>query len=564
MILILLAYSNQTNYQDPNTPQVYGSTYDVDRYEFDEVNETVTHTTGGYDDFQNHNPPENYSVEGEFFSKCDGTTYLSYVHDGAGGFTLVPTADSLSCGFVPAVPPSCNLSVYYELTATATGANLAAQYEDSHGAVRYRLDGGLPQASPKFYGLGPGRHVLTVNDTGVANCARSVAFDVAVPAPPAAPVGPTSAVDFVLQPLWYPVAAPAGADVLLELYAESQHREEDFALVFRARRRASASGRVDFRLDTLLAPLLTAVVPPTSTLATVLCRTPLVNYFVRTATVLAEGVPAAFVTSALRTALRGGLPVEHRHVDYFAYRLEAFGQPPFLSWQPAGKRLTAQQPEWLFWLCPSAAPAVLTVRRSYYRTGFAEAPPEVEDEAVDLSAGRGPLAQLLAIPVRPRADTDSMSVALYSPLGEPLSGVSTYQLVPETARSRYLHFTNSLGGFDTLRTEGRLEGVLEASADRFELPAVPGSSSPAAERQAFDVTGSRKLKLATGWLKAAQLRWLQELVLAREIWEWKGGRLWPLDPTKRVLVPESDEAPLRGMLLEFDYAFAPTAYADLP
>ena len=563
-MIILVEYSNPQDYQDPDTPQVYGTTYRVDTYDFDEVSETVAHRVTGYDDFQHHNPPAGYSAVGEFFDKCNGTTRLSYVHDGAGGFTVVPEVDSLSCGFVPPQPLTCDLTLTYQLTPTAVGANVTATAAAGHGAVRYQLDGGTPQASPTFHDLAPGRHVLTATDTGLATCVRSVAFTVATPLPPAAPAGRPQGVDFVLQPLWYAAGAPAGAEVVLELWAESRHQADDFALVLRLRKRADAAGRVSFRLDTLLAPLLRAVVPPRSAAATVICRTATLNYFVRTATVLAPGRPAAFVTSALRTALRGSLPADRRDIDYFAYRLEVTGQPPFLSWQPAGKRLTPEQPEWLFWLCPDQDPTVLTVRRRYVRTGFASSPPLLEEETVNLASARGPFGRLLAIPVRPRAGTDSVSVALFNPAGLAVSPLVSYTMVAATPRSRYLHFSNSLGGFDTLRTEGRLDATLEATAERYELPVMPGGAVPAPERQTFEVAATRKLKLATGWLTAAQLAWLQELVLAREIWEQQNGRLLPIDPAKRKLDYQSDETPLRGMLLEFDYAFEPTAYSTLP
>lgn len=563
MILLLETYSDPVPYTDRTDPRAYGTGYTVETYRFDEVNRNMAYATGYYDDFQDHNPPQGFSFTGEFFDRCVGTTRHAYVHDGNGGFTVEQVADSVSCGFVPPAPPACDLTLAYVLTPTAAGASVTASSQLAHGAVRYSLDGSPAQSSPAFHNLTPGRHVLTATDTGVSNCARSVAFTVATPLPPAAPAGPPRGVDFVEQPLWYPVAATPGAEVLLELYAESRHGLEDFGLVLRLRRRADASGRINFRLDPLLAPLLRAVVPPASTVATVECVTPLLNYFVRTATLLPGGRPAAFVTSSLRTALRGALPAERRDIDYFRYRLEAYGQPPFLTWQPANKRITAEQPEWLFWLCPDVEPVALTVRRTYTRQAFPLSP-QVEDETVNLGSGRGPLARLLAIPVRPRAGVDAVSVALHNPLGEALSPSVSYTVVPATARSRYLLFSNSLGGFDTLRTEGRLESVLEATADRYELPALPGGPAPAAERQVFDVAAVRKLKLATGWLTGAQLAWLQELVLAREIWEWRNGRLLPLDLTKRQVAHQSDDTPLRGLLLEFDYAYAPTAYANLP
>ncbi len=562
MILLFQTYDTGTRYgPDVNDRFNYGTIYAGQLYHFDEATRTVRHTQEDVDDYQDHSPPAEFSFPGEVFTRCAGTTFESYVHDGAGGFAVVPTADSLSCGFVPATPPSCDLALTFVLTPTESGAHLLATSADAHGAVQYRLDGGRAQSSPTFYNVPPGRHVLTATDTGVASCVRSVAVEVATPAPPPAPAGPVAGVDFVEQPLWYRLAAAGSAEVLLELYAESAHGAEDFALVFRCQKRADASGRLHFRLDTLLSPLLRPLVPPASQLATVRARTPLLNYFVRTATVPAPGTPAAYVTSPLRTALRGSLPAEHRDVDYFAYRLEAYGQPPFLSWQPAGKRITAEQPEWLFWLCPSTEPTAMIVRRTYAYPGL---PSLVEDEALDLSAGRGPMGQLLAIPVRPRAGTASVSVALYDADDIAWSPLVSFTMAPATDKSRYLLFSNSLGGFDVLHTTGRLEALLDGAADRAELPALPQSSGVAADVLTYAVRATRQLRLATGWLTAAQLRWLQELVFARELWEWKRGRLLPLDVAKRKLTYESDDAPLRGLLLEFDYAFTPSAYADLP
>ena len=133
--------------------------------------------------------------------------------------------------------------------------------------------------------------------------------------------------------------------------------------------------------------------------------------------------------------------------------------------------------------------------------------------------------------------------------------------MPETERTRYLLFTNSLGGVDTLRCEGRLEGTLEATTEKVDLPAVAGTGAPAADRRVADLTASRKLKLTTGWLTAAELAWVQELVLSRELWLLVAGQLRPLDWPKRSLAVYSDEPGLRKLQLEFDYAYAPTAYA---
>jgi len=516
-------------------------------------------------------PPNVHRQPGDVLhAECDADLNATvWVYSGGSAVTSHQEAQSaLYCGWTPPVQPgpTCQLGVATVVQGgTPAGLTLTASVAGPvAGALRYALDGGPEQLSATFANVAPGAHSVQIRDTGAVNCTRTVAVVVSgeplLVIPPGAPVG----VDFVGQPLWYqPTGVPAGAEVELELWAESAHGQEDFAPVLKLRKWADAQGAVAFQLDGLLWPRLAAWQPPARAVAAQLCRRNLVNYFVRTS-VYASGQLPVYTTGPLRTALRGALPAERRDVNYFAYRLDAFAQPPFLSWQPAGKRLTPEQPEWLFWLCPAGSPDQLTIRRRYVRTGFANGAPLVEDEPVQLAGGRGPANRLLAIPVLPKPGTDAVSVALYDADENFVSSVATYPMVAATPRTRYLQFTNSLGGCDTLRTEGRLEAVLEGVATSSDVVPTPGGPVPAADGQVFDLTASRKLKLATGWLRAAELQWLQELVLSRELWEWQAGRVLPLEAAKRQLSYHHDDNPLRGLLLEFDYAFAPTAYANLP
>jgi hypothetical protein len=156
-----------------------------------------------------------------------------------------------------------------------------------------------------------------------------------------------------------------------------------------------------------------------------------------------------------------------------------------------------------------------------------------------------------------------MSVRVETQAGVVVSQEARYRFVPVSPRTRYLLFTNSLGGVDTLRCtdKARLEVTLEATTSAVERPLRLGERSPATDQQVSDLTASRKLKLATGWQLPAELAWLQELVLARELWQHVDAQLRPLDWPKRSLATYSDEPGLRGLLLEFDYAYAPTAYA---
>jgi hypothetical protein len=518
-------------------------------------------------------PDANLAVGDLIWFECDQNhTATKYFYGGGRSVSVETEANSAAyCGYTP--PPTCQLgalTVKQELVGKRT--TLTARFSGlSNGVAYYSLDGGAEQYGPVFLGVLPGPHKLTVRDDGLAGCTASLDLIVAEPAgpvvvvAPTVPTGPSQGIDFVQQPLWFTVAtAPAGARVELELYAESSHGAEDFGLVLTLRQLASAGSPVSFRLDTLLWPLLTAFVP--RTLASQRCTSNLVNYFVRTAIYDATGA-ATRTQGPLRTALRGGLPAEWQEVDYFALR-ETFALPPCLSWQPTGpgtyaaeaaKRVTATQPEWLFWLCHVDVPALRVARAYDLGPGTT---PFVEYEDVPPAPARGWLRQLVAMPLRrPGRGFKRVMVQLETGDGLPLSQPAWYEYVEETPRTRYLLFTNSLGTTDTLRCEGRLEVTLEAGTQQAERPARPGVPAPAADRQVSDLSASRKLQLATGWLTPDELAWVQDLVLSREVWQVAGAQLRPLDWSKRTLATYSDEPGLRGLTLECDYAYAPTAYA---
>lgn len=515
------------------------------------------------------------------YSECAADfTLTTWLYDGHGGTTTTVEPSSPTCGYTP--PPSCELGIVtVTQTATAAGVTLLVLLGGtSNGPALYSLDGGAEQPEPRFKGVAIGQHQVRVRDSGIADCLRLVDVEVtgapAGPALPDAPTGPSQGVDFVAQPLWYQlVGQPVAALVELELWAESRHGVGDFSLVLTMRKRVDTQGAVSFRLDALLYSFLSPFVPPAAPTATLLCDTNLVNYYVRTTTTPIDIVqPPVFGVSRLRTALRGGLPAEWQDIDYFALRLGgAFPAPTFLSWQPAGpggyaasqaKRVTYEQPEWLFWLCPlSQTNAQLRVRRAYTMTPTGAA--AVDYELLSAPAAAGWAQRVLAIPLLPtRPGFNYLSVQVETLNGTVLSQGAVYQFVEASPRTRYLLFTNSLGGVDTLRCEGRLEITLEAAATATDRPVRLGELGPAADQQLSELTASRKLKLPTGWLSPAELDWLQELVFAREVWHRVSTQLRPLDWPKRSLVPYADEPGLRGLLLECDYAYAPTAYAPVP
>jgi hypothetical protein len=511
-----------------------------------------------------------------WYECADDFTKTSWIYDGSGGFTITTDKNSTDCGWTP--PLTCDLgTVSFTQTSTTKGAKLKFAFSGTcNGQAQYSLDGGAEQSSPTFPNVAAGKHSFKLRDDGLKDCTRTLEVEVVAlglaPTVPPAPVGPSQGVDFVGQPLWYPLTGlPANALVELELYAESAHGAADYALVLPLRKYANKKGEVAFQFDRLLWPMLSAFVP-TPVATTSLCTTNLLNYFVRT-TITALGKAPVVAVSKLRTALRGALPAEWQGTDYFAWRLgSTLPAPSFLSWQPLGagtfaagmpKPIVAGQPEWLFFLCPLAlVDSQLQVRRTYFINDATA--PVVEVEYLS-RPGIGWAQRLLAIPISTsRAGVAGQSVRLETTSGLIVSQEARYTFVPASPRTRYLLFTNSLGGVDTLRCEGRLEVTLEATASAVERPSRYLPPAPAADSQVSDLVASRKLLLRTGWLAPADLEWLQELGLTREAWHQVGEQLRPLDLPKRSIATYSDEPSLRGLVLDFDYAYAPIAYAPNP
>jgi hypothetical protein len=519
-------------------------------------------------------------VGGLIYSTCTGTTLTEYLFGGGNLVSSVVTPNSPTCGY--ASPLSCKLlALTVSQVVTPTGANVTAAFTGTvNGTAQYQLDGGPLQSSPGFTGLLPGVHVIEVLDDGLAGCSEQVIFTVLPPnVPPLPPIGPPLFIEFVGQPVWHGIRYPTmgGALVEIEVWAESAHGAADFAPVLTLRKRADAQGEAMFRLDTLLLPLLRPFVPESYlTGVTQVCTSNILDYYVRTTVTPAD--PAQLVVyqiSDLHTAVRGALPAEWQDTDYFDFRLSPeFALPPFLSWQPTGpgayargaaKNIVVGQPEWLFFVCPPALSGQqLQVSRSYRMSATAR--PVVDIEPLGPPPGGDWTNQLLAIPLHDaRPGFATLVVQLETAAGDAVSLPAHYTFVERSARTRFLLFTNSLGGVDTLRTSdrARLDVTLEATTEKVERPLRRSwdEVNPVADRRVSDLTASRKLRLATGWLLLTELDWLQELVLTREVWHQVGPQLRELDWSKRSLAAYSDEPGLRGLLIEADYAFAPTAYA---
>lgn len=372
------------------------------------------------------------------------------------------------------------------------------------------------------------------------------------------PSFPSTRIDLASQPIWFDAAGTgAGDEIVLQLYAETLHYVGDYQLVGAVSRIADDEGTAHFRLDPMLEPLLQSFAP-TSLTTTTRSRTNILNYYLRWGVAPAPGAaPTSWTESSLRTALRGA--VSPTFGDYFAW-LEGQAVRPFMTWLPPDTVLSAGQPGWLFWLCPADTATVLKVRRRY----LVGTERSTQWETASLASIPDTNYVLLAIPLRSGlvVDAETLDITVTTTGGVPLSEVFTFRLdANPPGRSRYFLFCNSLGCLDVLRTDGRYENNLEA---KMEVAIRPGLSATTDERQLISAqTVSDRDKVWTGFLSKKRRQWLKELILTKDVWEWRDGQFVPVVIVKKTLSIPSPETPgLVGTSFELESAATVRGYAD--
>ncbi|MGI4865455.1 MAG: Ig-like domain-containing protein [Janthinobacterium lividum] len=486
-------------------------------------------------------------------------TETQWIFDGANGTTTTTIPNSTSCGWMPPpVPgPTCDLV----LVVQVNGDTLVATVTQAHGAVTFSIDGGTTvQSSGTFGPLVAGTYTLTAYDAGSTNCSRSVTRTIVAAVPGLVPVASAMPqVGFSRNPLaLLATATQPGRDLLVELWVESEHGSGLFERVVQRLRPTDSRGQAELQLQGQLHAVLTPERPTLVGPPRVMRLTqPIRRYYAAIAEVEpATGLPSVFVYQAPATVLRGGLPWALARAGTFFVPFPT----DFLTWRPAGEQLVGRNHVVLLAaLVPFAVPEA-TLRVQAYRRG-ASAPFQTLTDVLVLPALLpGQAASPHLVQLQARLDvlpTDAYRVEVQLVVNNQVQASRRYRL-DDSYRHRQYIFLNSLGQWDTLSCRGPLtsKGSIERTvATRL----VPADYDPAdGSESVVDVALDSKLSVSTGSISPAEVEYLRELLLSRDVYEVSGryrDELRKIRLLTKDFLDYQDDAGADGLAFEYTYCF---------
>lgn len=227
-------------------------------------------------------------------------------------------------------------------------------------------------------------------------------------------------------------------------------------------------------------------------------------------------------TLPTRYAIRAGLAqrdfVSYQHTFFSRYQA---GKRQFLTWQPNEKLVSPKQREYLYFLLnmePFPEKINLRIRRT-------KADGTRETLTHSTIEGLRPF-QVICCPVGAEAlglgdDIARYEIWLSDAENERFSEVRAYNIDRRKhAFERFVVFSNSLGGFDTLRLLGRAsqESDVTRATTRKERPA--GKGLDFSELEIISVTENSGIKFSTGFFErdaATYLDYMRELMVAEVV-----------------------------------------------
>jgi len=233
-------------------------------------------------------------------------------------------------------------------------------------------------------------------------------------------------------------------------------------------------------------------------------------------------VPAALTTAQVHVVLCGGLsPAEAAAGRWPAYQAAV---QPFLTWEPDYQRVLPTQPAYLYYQHVAGDGDVVLWRKVRHRDGTS-----ADAQVATLAGVRrwevhclavGPAALGLAGP-----DVAGYDVWLATAAGEARSQVRHYVLAHAYyPLQRFLLYSNSLGGVNSLAALGQAKQTLAVQANEAQRPAYDPDLGDVAT---LDRTGTPTLSLVTGPRRRAQVYADQELLTSRRAVLVKDGQYWP-------------------------------------
>lgn len=529
-----------------------------------------------YWDCDNYAPgsdPKNYSAT-IYYYKRDGDSFFTQREDNV-----------VYCGYNPPDTKTCKIIVdsvsvnYDEATVQCSGYV---------GPLQYSLDGGVNrQTENVFKELSEGEFTASVYDLGATlqKCFNTKKFTVSG-------VPPTGAVATVASlPLFCFAGNPVVLDVhaavpyhqvITQVWVEKSHRSGAYYLAYESQRRSDSAGQVQLDVSDILRAQVQNRLDLSSTWRQL--DKAALNWFVRVADVLPQnGKPGTWATSNNSVVMFGGLAPEPLLAKADYWNSARVGRL-FHTWQPVTKRIGPQHVEVLQYLQPDALNYTVRVKwfdgdgQALPTRGLAAPAPPSSAPAVNavvpppLDPAQRVRFYQVAVDAKEFYGASQLVVDVVetpaSPAGLDTAPGLCYARVYNVAMNtqpRQLIYQNSVGGHDTLALFGKMSGKLSLDPSPVDSY-LANTSDQATTRLLKSWPGTPSTpgySLATGWLSADWLEYMQEVVQpGRDVYEYVARQLRPVVLTTKELVTYQEIDGLTGATLEYKPALVNEYFSD--
>lgn len=242
--------------------------------------------------------------------------------------------------------------------------------------------------------------------------------------------------------------------------------------------------------------------------------------------------------------LNGGLPKQIRE-DFFTEILPVTKQ--FLTWAPTRKRVTQTQPELLhFYVYTDAITELNLIVKLYFTDGtdsthtIDTVTGVAEEDIYRMPAG---FTQLGISTLAASKTVKKYELWLTDQLDAIVSEVRTYALdYLSTPENRFWLFSNSLGMFEILRTEGKAIESHEITRETSSNYLPNGYALSLGEIQSRTLGSMETLEVSTGYLDSkTEALWAKEILLSEKVFLLTADDRIPYRITTRAYSPYQDK-----------------------
>jgi hypothetical protein len=394
----------------------------------------------------------------------------------------------------------------------------------------YSKDGGLTfQASNIFTDLAPGTYPITVRDSGAG---PDVTKNVTIAA------GTVQFSDFYFSgnPIVFPVAASANRfEANYRRYLEVQVQQPDGSyqkeVAFEIAPDENQESR--FIVNRSFDGILTTQPPVAGSTQVKTVSDRVKTFKVRYGDLFDQlTLPTAFTESNPYQVIRGGISKEQfPTLQYLSDYLPT--NKKFLTWKPDQETVARNQEEFLFFLVYATTVSALRVRYRLHYTDETTADHYKTTDAGSQAAQPATYGEIYEIPagvenagldlVTPAKTLYKYEVTVLNQSGAEISESRTFFIQTINAKNtRFLMFENSLGGYDTIRLEGRRSKAAEISSEQIRKNLTDTYDAEDFELESSDLQLRQRYQYSTGFLKKngeARVEWLQDLLRSTRIYE---------------------------------------------